>query len=115
MGLCELAEKWNKMFGLIPEILNILKNEVVLVSLYVDDKRALKPHEVVESKLKPGKKLKNIGQKWSELQAIRYKANSQPFYVLIGHNEENLITPTAYTPNIQEYKNWLEKGISKFK
>ncbi|GAA3555971.1 thioredoxin family protein [Snuella lapsa] len=95
-------------------ILNILKNDVVLISLYVDDKRKLQDDEVVESQLKPGKKLKYIGQKWSELQTIRYKANSQPFYVLMDHEENNLIDPVAYTPNADDYHAWLKKGISNF-
>lgn len=79
-----------------PEILNTLKNDVVLISLYVDDKRELAADEITESKLKPGRELKYIGQKWSELQTLKYKANSQPFYVLMDHNEENLTDPTAY-------------------
>ena len=98
-----------------PEILNILKNEVVLISLYVDDKRPLEDHEVTDSKLKPGKKLKYIGQKWSELQTLKYKANSQPFYVLMGHDEQNLLEPVAYTPDADEYYAWLKEGVSKFK
>ena len=97
------------------KILPILKNDVVLISLYVDDKRKLETDEIVDSKLKPGKKLKYIGQKWSELQTIKYKTNSQPFYVLMDHNEENLIDPVAYTPDVDEYYNWLKKGTSKFK
>ena len=98
-----------------PEILNILKNEVVLISLYVDDKRPLEDNEVTDSKLKPGKKLKYIGQKWSELQTLKYKANSQPFYVLMGHDEQNLLEPVAYTPDADEYYAWLKEGVSKFK
>nr|WP_315152500.1 cytochrome c biogenesis protein CcdA [uncultured Flavobacterium sp.] len=98
-----------------PKVLSILKNDVVLISLYVDDKRKLEADEIVESQLKPGKKLKYIGQKWSEMQTIKYKANSQPFYVLIDQNEENLITPTAYTPDVAEYFSWLKEGISKYK
>lgn len=98
-----------------PEILDKLKNKVVLISLYVDDKRPLPKGEEVESKLRPGKKLKYIGQKWSEFQTIRFKANTQPFYVLIDHNEENLNDPVAYTPNADEYLAWLEDGIKKFK
>ncbi|WP_159018120.1 protein-disulfide reductase DsbD family protein [Algibacter sp. L3A6] len=98
-----------------PEILNILKNDVVLISLYVDDKRPLEAGDVVDSKLKPGKKLKYIGQKWSELQTIKYKANTQPFYVLMDHNEDNLLDPVSYTPNVEDYHNWLKTGISKFK
>lgn len=97
------------------EILPILKNEVVLISLYVDDKRPLADGEEIESKLYPGRKLKYIGQKWSEFQIIRYGANAQPFYVLMGHNEENLTEPVAYTPNVKEYYDWLKKGIANFK
>ena len=97
------------------EILPILKNEVVLISLYVDDKRPLADGEEIESKLYPGKKLKYIGQKWSEFQIIRYGANAQPFYVLMDHNEENLNEPVAYTPNVEEYHDWLKKGIANFK
>ena len=83
--------------------------------MYVDDKRPLEEDEVVESKLNPGKKLKYIGQKWSEMQTIKYKANSQPFYVLMNHDESNIIDPIAYTPDVDEYYNWLENGITNFK
>jgi len=96
------------------KILKILKNDIILISLYVDDKRPLPPGEIVDSKLNPGKKLKYIGQKWSEFQTIRYKANTQPFYVLMDHAEENLIDPVAYMPNADEYFAWLKKGIDKF-
>lgn len=95
-------------------ILNVLKNDVVLISLYVDDKRELEADEIVDSKLRPGKKLKYIGQKWSEFQTIKYKSNTQPYYVLMGHNEENLNTPVAYTPDSDTYYNWLQEGINNF-
>ncbi|WP_298285054.1 cytochrome c biogenesis protein CcdA [uncultured Lutibacter sp.] len=95
------------------QVLPILKNEVVLISLYVDDKRKLDGE--IESKLRPGKKLRYIGQKWSEFQTIKYGANAQPFYVLIDHNGENLIDPTGYTPDVDEYHNWLKEGIANFK
>lgn len=97
------------------KILNILKNDVVLISLYVDDKRKLENDQIVESQLNPGKKLKYIGQKWSEMQTVKYKANSQPYYVLINSNGENLNAPAAYTPNIDQYYTWLKEGISNFK
>ncbi|WP_408049516.1 protein-disulfide reductase DsbD family protein [Tenacibaculum halocynthiae] len=97
------------------KVLSVLKNDVVLISLYVDDKRALEEDEVVESKLRPGKKLRYIGQKWSELQTIKYKTNSQPYYVLMDAKGENLIDPVAYTPNVDEYHNWLKTGIAAYK
>ncbi|QDO95515.1 thiol:disulfide interchange protein [Formosa sediminum] len=97
-----------------PAVLNILKNDVVLISLYVDDKRELESDEIVASQLKPGKKLKYIGQKWSEMQTIKYKSNSQPFYVIIDHNEEKLVDPVGYTPDVDTYHAWLEEGVNKF-
>lgn len=97
------------------KVLSVLKNDVVLISLYVDDKRALKEDEIVESKLRPGKKLRYIGQKWSELQTIKYKTNSQPYYVLMDTKGENLIDPVAYTPDVDEYYNWLKSGITIYK
>lgn len=96
-----------------PQVLAILKNEVVLISLYVDDKRELPLSEQYTSE-ETGKKIKYIGQKWSDFQLTHYKANAQPFYVLINHQEEMLIEPSAYNPDIQTYIDWLKGGISKF-
>jgi len=112
---CVNCRKMEQNVWVKPKILEMIKNDVVLISLYVDDKRALEANEVVDSKLKPGKKLKYIGQKWSEFQTIKYKANSQPFYILMDHNEKNLINPVAYTPDIDTYYNWLKEGIMNFK
>ena len=112
---CVNCRKMEQNVWVKPKVLDVLKNKVVLISLYVDDKRPLKDDDIVDSKLNPGKKLKYIGQKWSELQTLKYKANSQPFYVLMAHDETNLIAPVSYTPNVEEYYNWLEKGITNFK
>ncbi|AUP81348.1 protein-disulfide reductase DsbD family protein [Flavivirga eckloniae] len=112
---CVNCRKMEQNVWVKPKVLDILKKDVVLISLYVDDKRRLEANEVVDSKLRPGKKLKYIGQKWSELQTIKYKTNSQPFYVLMDHNETNLIDPVAYTPDVEEYFTWLKTGVSKFK
>ncbi len=112
---CVNCRKMEQNVWVKDKVLNLIKNEVVLISLYVDDKRKLPQGEELESQLRPGKKLKYIGQKWSEFQNIRYGANAQPFYVLMGHDEENLTDPIAYTPDVDEYYNWLKKGISNFK
>lgn len=112
---CVNCRKMEQNVWVKPSVLNKLKNDIVLISLYVDDKRKLEGDEVVESKLRPGKKLKYIGQKWSEFQTIRYKTNTQPFYVLIDHDEENLMDPVGYTPDAEEYDQWLADGIKNFK
>ncbi|WP_224484357.1 protein-disulfide reductase DsbD family protein [Robertkochia aurantiaca] len=96
-----------------PKVLDVLKNEVVLISLYVDDKRDLPdtPENISEI---TGEKFRNIGQKWSEFQQLRYKANAQPFYVLIDENENKLIEPSAYNPDVEAYYDWLQKGIKNY-
>ena len=96
-------------------ILSILKNEVVLVSLYVDSKEDLPESEQYISET-TGKKIKTIGNKWSDLQIERYKANAQPYYVLMNPDtEEKLNDPVGYTPDVLEYKEWLTSGIENFK
>lgn len=97
-----------------PQVLSQLKNDVVVISLYVDDKRPLAENEQIVSKI-TGKKLKYTGQKWSEFQILKYKTNAQPYYVLTDHNGESLNQPTAYNPDIQFYTNWLKEGVGNFK
>ena len=97
-----------------PKVLAQLKNDVVVISLYVDDKRPLAENEQIVSKI-TGKKLKYIGQKWSEFQILKYKTNAQPYYVLTDHKGESLNQPTAYNPDIQFYTNWLKEGVGNFK
>ncbi|MEL1244376.1 cytochrome c biogenesis protein CcdA [Flavobacterium sp. DGU11] len=94
-------------------ILPILKEEVVLISLYVDYKKELPEKEQYISEV-TGRKVKTIGNKWSDLQLSRYKINAQPYYVLMNLQEENLNEPVGYTPNIEEYAQWLKEGVSKF-
>ncbi|AWK05737.1 thiol:disulfide interchange protein [Flavobacterium crocinum] len=95
-------------------ILKHLKNDVVVISLYVDDKRELSEEEKIISKI-TGEKLEYAGQKWSEFQILKYKTNAQPYYVLIDHDGKALNTPTAYNSDIDFYNDWLEQGIKNFK
>jgi thiol:disulfide interchange protein DsbD len=111
---CVNCRKMEQQVWSDPRVLQILKNDVVLVSLYVDDKRRLPKDEVVTSEIS-GKKLKYIGQKWSEFQALKYKQNTQPLYVIVDNNEKDLTSPVGYDPDIPLYIDWLEDGISKFK
>ena len=97
-----------------PRILSILNNEVVLISLYVDDKRELPIEEQYVSK-ETGKKIKSIGNKWSDFQITRYKANAQPYYIILDTKEKSLNQPVGYMPDITEYEQWLKLGIEQFK
>jgi thiol:disulfide interchange protein DsbD len=62
-----------------------------------------------------GKQIKSIGQKWSDFQIKNYKANAQPYYVLLDHNGDNLNEYSAYDPDIPSYLAWLKEGIGNFK
>ena len=81
--------------------------------MYVDDKRQLPDNEKYTSK-ETGKKIKSIGNKWSDFQIKTYKANAQPFYVLMDLDEENIIDPVGYTPDPEEFENWIKEGIQGF-
>lgn len=95
-------------------IMSILKNDVVLISLYVDYKKELPESEKYVSET-TGKKIETIGNKWSDFEITKYKANAQPYYVLINLEEENLNDPVGYTPDVEEYLEWLQSGIENFK
>lgn len=95
------------------EILKILKNEIVLISLYGDDQRELPKEEQYISK--SGSEVTTIGKKWREYQIERYNINAQPYYVVLDAEGKDISKPVGYTPDVQEYKTWLKEGISKFK
>jgi thiol:disulfide interchange protein DsbD len=97
-------------------ILTILKNQVVLISLYVDDKRALPKNEQLVSKT-TGASIETIGDKWTDFMISTYKTNTQPLYVLtdLEGNSLNLKQPTISFVSIDEYEVWLKEGIAKFK
>jgi len=111
---CVNCRKMEERVWSDPRVLQVLKNKIVLISLYVDDKRALPESEQYISEL-TGKKVTYIGKKWSEFQIKKYKANAQPYYVLIDLNGDNLNEHTAYNPDIDEYLAWLNEGIGNFK
>ena len=106
---CVNCRKMEQNVWVDDRVLGVLKNDVVLISLYVDDKRAL--DSPIPSSLRPGKQLRTIGQKWAEFQAVRFKANSQPFYVILDSDGKQLGTPVAYTPDADVYHQWLQAGI----
>jgi thiol:disulfide interchange protein len=96
-------------------ILSILKNEVVLISLYVDDKRELPKSEQFVSKM-TGSTIETVGDKWTDFMITKYKTNTQPLYVLtdLEGNALNKTKPTISYVGVDEYENWLKQGLSKF-
>ena len=96
-------------------ILKILQGEIVLISLYVDDKKELPKNQQYVSK-ETGKEITSIGNKWSDFQITKFKANAQPYYIILD-TEGNMLSdkPESYNSNIESYKGWLREGIDRFK
>jgi thiol:disulfide interchange protein DsbD len=96
------------------QVADILNNQYVLISLYVDDKTALpEPLQVTENG--QTRTLRTVGDKWSYLQRVKFGANAQPFYVLLDNNGSPLTGSRAYDENIQEYIDFLNKGLTRYK
>lgn len=97
-----------------PEVLRRLKQDYILISLYVDDKTELTESEKYVSDFS-GKKISRIGQKWSDMQASVYGTNSQPYYVIVNADGEKLVPPHAYDLDIQKYIQFLDSGLEVYK
>lgn len=88
-----------------------LRDDYVVISLYVDERKALdEPYTSAFS----GKTMRNVGNKWADFQAIHFNRNSQPYYVLLDTEQKVLNTPVAYVSE-SEYRSFLECGLSRFK
>ncbi|WP_426486052.1 cytochrome c biogenesis protein CcdA [Flavobacterium sp. 2] len=98
-----------------PSVLPILKNDVVLISLYVDDKRELPKNEQYVTKA--GDEIITVGDKWTDFMISKYKTNTQPLYVITDLEGNNLHTskPTISYVSTVEYLQWLKEGIANFK
>jgi len=96
------------------KILKKLRDDVVLISLYVDYRKALPKSEQYVSKV-TGKKVKTIGNKWSDFQMKKFETNAQPYYIILNNEGGNLSEPIGYTPDANEYNVWLQSGIDNYK
>ncbi len=102
-----------------PVVLDILKNKVVMISLYVDDKTELPKEEQITVQVtdKITRDLITYGNKWSHLQATRYQNNSQPYYRMLGPELEDLENGSANyrdhgTPEL--FEKWLSEGLKLY-
>ena len=114
---CVNCRKMEEQVWSKDKIYEMLKKDYVIISLYVDDRKELNKEDQFQY-IKPNGKLKNIetiGDKWATLEIENFEVASQPFYVLLDYNMELLNYTTAYTPNADEYYEWLKKGVENFK
>jgi len=90
----------------------ILNNEVVLISLYTDDR---KPLEETFISLKDSKKKRNVGQKWADFQVVNFDQNSQPLYIMVTPEEKVITHPRGYEEGVREYESYLACGLNYYK
>jgi thiol:disulfide interchange protein DsbD len=109
---CVNCRKMEERVWSEPAILNMLKNDFVLISLYVDDKNKLPKEQQYISEV-TGKKVRTIGDKWMEFQKNNYKVAAQPLYVIKDKDGNDIGLPIAYTPEVDLYEAWLRKGLEE--
>ncbi len=96
-----------------PEVLKILREEYVIVALYVDDKKELPESEWVTTDA--GKVLKGLGKINSHYALTKYGVNAQPYYVLQGAEGETLVEPRKYDLDVAAFVDFLKKGVEAYK
>jgi thiol:disulfide interchange protein DsbD len=97
-----------------PGVLKRLKEDYVVISLYVDDKTTLPESEWVLSSA-DGKLKKSIGKVYADLQIYNFNVNAQPYYILLGHDGDLLAKPRAYDLDVDAFIKFLDTGINNFK
>ena len=95
-----------------PRVLEMLRNDYVIVALYVDDKTKLPKEEWIIGA--DGKEKKSIGRVNADFQISKFNTNAQPYYCLMGHNGELLVDPRAYDLDKDAFVNFLKQGIENF-
>lgn len=114
---CVNCRKMEEQVWSDTEVKRMLSEEVVLVSLYVDERTKLAEDKQYETTIAgKKKKVRTVGDQWMVMQAERYKTNSQPYYVVIDHEENQLGASANYQDygEVDLFKDWLETGINAF-
>ncbi|MDD5506738.1 MAG: cytochrome c biogenesis protein CcdA [Bacteroidales bacterium] len=97
-----------------PKVLQRLRDDYVVIALYVDDKTQLPENEWITSTY-DGKVKKTLGKKYADFQITHFNVNAQPFYVLLDQNGDKLVQPRAYNLNVDEFVDFLDRGLQEFR
>ena len=97
-----------------PEVLRRLRDNFVIIALYVDDRTQLAENEWVISAI-DGKQKKTIGKICEDLEISKFKTNALPLYVITDYEGNAMNNPMPTNLNVEEYKKWLDEGVALFK
>ena len=111
---CVNCRKMENAVWIDQNVKQIIDNDYVLISLYVDEKAPLSEHITV---MENGKErtLRTVGDKWSYLQRIKFGANAQPFYVLVDNEGMPLNQSYSYDEDVNKYIDFLKTGLKNYK
>ncbi len=114
---CVNCRRMEENVWIDPEVEKLMKDEFIVVSLYVDERQKLPAAQQTEYTTKTGdtKQIISVGDKWSTFQSENFNAVSQPQYAIISPGEKALTKTKAYTPDPEEFNEWLECGLQAFK
>ena len=114
---CVNCRKMEENVWTKPEVSKFIRENYILVSLYVDDKEKLPLEQRISYTTKEGnqKEIITIGDKWATFQAENFNQVTQPLYAIVNTSQELLNNPIGYTPDASEYLTWLECGRDAFK
>ena len=114
---CVNCRKMEEQVWSTTEVYDILLEDYIVISLYVDDKKDLPQSEQFQYLRTNGtvKDIETVGDKWGTLQTINFQNNSQPYYILLDHNMGLLNTTSGYEPNADAYFDWLKVGLGNFR
>ncbi len=113
---CVNCRKMEEQVWSEPAVFDVMRDEFILISLYVDDRQEL-PEDQKFNYVRPNgsiKEIRTVGDKWATFQTLNFRNNSQPFYVLMDTEMNLLKKPVGYTPNSEEYLDWLSEGVKQF-
>jgi thiol:disulfide interchange protein DsbD len=110
---CTNCRKMEDNVWIDPEVKKMLMEDFVVVSLFVDLREKLPDGEMYVSEA-TGRKIKTVGQKWTDFQISRYNRNTQPYYVMLDGNEKEIIEGFGYDSNAEKFNKWLKKGLDRF-
>ncbi len=108
---CVNCRKTEEHIWVDQQVRDLLNDEYVLISLYVDDREKL-DNTLLSARTK--KKIRNVGNKWTDFQVVNFLQNSQPLYVLTTPDEKVMAEPRGYREGIEEYRDYLECGLRTY-
>ena len=111
---CANCRKMEENVWSDPQVYERLQKNFIIVSLYVDDKTTLPESEWFVSK-NDGKLKKTIGKKWTDFIISKYKVNAQPWYVIIGPDENELVKPMGLDLNVDHFIEFLDQAVNRYK